>query len=280
MVLRRKQADPERQGPGDGLSETQPAHPGLLRHGHASSRRGRALHFPERSRARSARVRRRCQPGAFPLRGRDHGARLCPCARPGAGALFAGSGDQRPFRRRASLPGDGRHADAYRALHGRPGPQTRLHRRRQQHRRLPDADLREDGVDFAIASPDGYTLPEAAVAAARKDAQAAGSRIEPRPGARAGGGRRGCALHRRVGQHGPGGRNGQSREGVRRVPGECRADARAKPQAVVLHCLPAHRGKEITDEVMDGPQSLVFEEAENRLHAQKAILADLLAPEA
>ncbi|BAS27222.1 ornithine carbamoyltransferase [Limnochorda pilosa] len=49
--------------------------------------------------------------------------------------------------------------------------------------------------------------------------------------------------------------------------------ARARPGAVVLHCLPAHRGEEITDAVMDGPQSVVFDEAENRLHAQKAILA-------
>ena len=49
--------------------------------------------------------------------------------------------------------------------------------------------------------------------------------------------------------------------------------ARAKPSAVFMHCLPAKRGKEVTAEVIDGPQSVVWDEAENRLHAQKGILA-------
>jgi ornithine carbamoyltransferase len=53
--------------------------------------------------------------------------------------------------------------------------------------------------------------------------------------------------------------------------------ALARPNAVVLHCLPAHRGEEITDAVIEGPKSAVFDEAENRLHAQKALLELLLA---
>jgi ornithine carbamoyltransferase len=53
--------------------------------------------------------------------------------------------------------------------------------------------------------------------------------------------------------------------------------ATAKPDAIFLHCLPAYRGYEVTADVIDGPQSVIWDEAENRLHAQKALLAWLLA---
>jgi ornithine carbamoyltransferase len=76
---------------------------------------------------------------------------------------------------------------------------------------------------------------------------------------------------------------GQEEDGLDRIapfrPFRVDADlvARAVPGATVLHCLPAHRGDEITAEVIDAPDTAVWDEAENRLHAQKALLTWLLA---
>ena len=75
---------------------------------------------------------------------------------------------------------------------------------------------------------------------------------------------------------------GQENDGLDRIgpfrPYQINRDllAQANAEAIVLHCLPAHRGFEITDEVLDGPSSAVWDEAENRLHAQKALLAFLI----
>src|SRR5260370_6256166 len=71
-----------------------------------------------------------------------------------------------------------------------------------------------------------------------------------------------------------GDKNGQRRHNLlKRYHVNAMLMARAKADAVFMHCLPAHRGEEVSDEGIDGPQSIVFDEAENRLHAQKRILA-------
>ena len=99
------------------------------------------------------------------------------------------------------------------------------------------------------------------------------------PRARPGRGRhrRRRGRHRHLGLDGQGGRGrGAGRGRSRRTRSPPRCFEQAKPDAIVLHCLPAYRGKEIDAEVIDGPQSVVWDEAENRRHAQKAILSFLL----
>ncbi|MFN2297451.1 MAG: ornithine carbamoyltransferase [Anaerolineales bacterium] len=136
------------------------------------------------------------------------------------------------------------------------------------------------GMDFAIASPAGYALPDAVVAKARKDADTGGSRIQlVREPEQAAAGANAVYTDTWVSM----GQEEEARNREKAFAGyqvNASLMQHAASDAVILHCLPAHRGKEITDEMMDGPQSLVFPQAENRLHAQKAILVHLLAPEA
>ncbi|HKP75595.1 MAG TPA: ornithine carbamoyltransferase [Longimicrobiaceae bacterium] len=79
------------------------------------------------------------------------------------------------------------------------------------------------------------------------------------------------------------GQEEEAQQRMRDFAGYCVDDAlmgRASQRSIFLHCLPAHRGEEVADSVIEGPRSRVFDEAENRLHAQKAIMVKLMAPDA
>ncbi|MHB0938334.1 MAG: ornithine carbamoyltransferase [Armatimonadota bacterium] len=129
------------------------------------------------------------------------------------------------------------------------------------------------GTHFSLACPEGYDpLPEI-VERARAIAAGTGARIEigRDPAAMVAGA---DAIYTDVWTS-----MGQEAERLERLrvfpPYQLNAELlrQAQPDAVVMHCLPAHRGEEITEEVLEGPQSIVLDEAENRLHAQKAVLA-------
>ncbi len=132
------------------------------------------------------------------------------------------------------------------------------------------------GMHISLGCPRGYQPDAAVVERARQDAARTGSRIElsEDPEAAVKGA---DAVYTDVWIS-----MGQEREQARRLKAFSayqvneRLMKRAKSDAIVLHCLPAHRGEEITAGVLDGPQSVVFDQAENRLHIQKAILVELL----
>jgi ornithine carbamoyltransferase len=132
------------------------------------------------------------------------------------------------------------------------------------------------GMDVAVGCPAGYRPKETIVDAARKVAEATGAAVAvgEDPAAAV---READVVYTDVWVS-----MGQEEERAAREkafrPYQVNADllGKAKPGAKVMHCLPAHRGEEITDDVLDGPQSLVLDQAENRLHAQKALLAALL----
>lgn len=132
------------------------------------------------------------------------------------------------------------------------------------------------GIDFALACPSGYEPDSVIMDAARASAKASGSSVlvthdpvEAVKGA--------DAVYTDVWAS-----MGQESEQQERIkvftPYQVNGAlfAQAKPDAIFLHCLPCHRGEEVTAEVVDGPRSLVFDEAENRLHAQKAVLVLLM----
>lgn len=131
------------------------------------------------------------------------------------------------------------------------------------------------GLRVRVATPEGYAPDPAIVAVARAEAERTGAEIQlvHRPEEAV----RGAQVvytdvWTSMGQE-------AEREERRRAFAGFQVNRdllAASPGALVMHCLPAHRGEEITDEVLDGPQSIVLDQAENRLHAQKALLALLL----
>ena len=133
------------------------------------------------------------------------------------------------------------------------------------------------GMHFTIASPEGYDLPQAVITEAQDIATATGSQIQQTNDPIA------AVQDVDVIYTDTWTSMGQEAEVQKRrevfAPFQVNEKlvGLATKGVIVMHCLPAHRGEEITDEVADGPHSVLFQQAENRLHAQKAILVKLLS---
>ncbi len=132
------------------------------------------------------------------------------------------------------------------------------------------------GMHFAIASPRGYELDPSILRQANRDGQRsnAGVLVTTDPFHAV---RKADVVYTDVWAS-----MGQEAEHAKRLKAfkgyqvDAKLMKKANPGALVMHCLPAHRGEEISAEVLDGPQSLIFDQAENRLHVQKAVLDMLL----
>jgi len=133
------------------------------------------------------------------------------------------------------------------------------------------------GIQLNLASPEAYTLDQQALDLTAADREASGGEIyttlQPDQ----------AVSNVDVVYTDVWASMGQEKEHAQRVKAFKRFQINGKlmkhasPDAVFMHCLPAHRGEEVTEEVIDGPQSIVFDQAENRLHVQKAILALLMS---
>jgi len=133
------------------------------------------------------------------------------------------------------------------------------------------------GANFTLASPEGYDMLPAAIEDGRKFAAASGSKLnfirDPHE----------AVKHAHVIYTDTWTSMGQEAETEKRIkvfpPYQVNQKlvSEADKDVIVMHCLPAHRGQELTDEVADGPHSVIFPQAHNRLHAQKAVLVKLLA---
>ena len=132
------------------------------------------------------------------------------------------------------------------------------------------------GMDFAIAGPEGYEFPSDVWAQGQRFAAVSGSHLQ------AGHDPHEIVAGSDVVYTDVWTSMGQEDEAAERLrifaPYQVNEElvAKAKPDAIVMHCLPAHRGQEITDAVCDGPQSALWDQAENRMHGQKAILVHLM----
>ena len=132
------------------------------------------------------------------------------------------------------------------------------------------------GMNFTIATPEGYELPKGVIAEAKEIAQETGISIKSVQDPLE------AVTNAQVIYTDTWVSMGQEEEMKQREfvfsPYQVNVElvSHADPSLIVLHCLPAHRGQEITDEVADGPHSKIFPQAENRLHAQKAVLVTLM----